>query len=129
MPIHIGDRSRPINFIKSFKGLAQHSCLLIYIAGLTQGVPKRPAQKDRSRRFYFFGVFPNNGDADGGYTDCFDDPLNQSDGLIANASGRREQNGIHPVLFEHSSHPWPCFGYERVDVGSEDMAHKAVMEL
>ena len=109
-PIHVVDRSRRIDLIKGFKGLAQHGGLLVHIAGFAQGVPKRPVQKDRPWRFDLFGVFPDDGDADGGYTVCFDDPLNQPDGLIADASGRREQNGIHPVLFEHGGHLRCRFG-------------------
>ncbi len=117
------------DLIKGFKGLAQDGGLLVYVARFAQRMPKRPVQENRTRRFDLFRIFTYDGDADRRDPNCFNAALNQSNGLIADTSGRGEQHGVNLVPFEHSGHPRRCIGREHIDVGPFDMAHKTEMPL
>ncbi len=64
---------------------------------LAERMSERPLQEDSSGRLYLFSVFPDNGDADGGYPICFNYPLDQPHGLIADGSSRDEQDAVHPL--------------------------------
>ena len=65
---------------------------------LAQGVPERPLQKDSSGWLYLFCVFPDNGDAYGGYPMCLDYPLDQSHGLITDGSAGGKQDTVHTLF-------------------------------
>jgi len=65
---------------------------------LAERVPERPLQEDSSGRLYLFRVFPDNGDADGGYPMCLDYPLDQSHGLIADGSAGGKQDTVHTLF-------------------------------
>jgi hypothetical protein len=128
-PIHIDNHPRLFDLTKGLESLAQDGCLLIDVARLAQRMAKRPRQENRSRRFYLFCITAYQGYADRRDADCLDGTLDQSDGLIANASGRSEQHGVHPVLLEHTGHSGRGFAYQSIDMGPLNMAHKAEMPL
>jgi len=76
----------------------QYSGLLIDVARCSQGVAERPGQDHRARRPDLFGVGSVDGNADGCDAAGFDHALNQSHGLMADASGWCQQDRIHVHL-------------------------------
>ncbi len=115
---------RLIDFVKRLEGPVQYGRLLVPVAGFPQGVPEGPAQKNGSRRFYFFGVLAHDGDADGGDAGLLNRPLDQSDGLIADASGRGQKDGVHAIFKEHAGNLRSCSLDQCLDVRTVDMAHE-----
>ncbi len=113
-----------IDFVKRLEGPVQHGSLLVAVSGFTQGMSEGPTQIDRPRWFYFFGILAHDGDADGGDAGLLNRPLNQSDGLIADASGWCQKDGIHAVFKEHAGNLRSCPIDQCADVRAFDMAHK-----
>ena len=71
--------------------------MLANIKGLAQGVAQRFLYKNAAGRFYFFGIFPYDGDADGGDAGVFNRSLDQSDGLVADGSARSQKGNIRSI--------------------------------
>jgi len=84
----INNSARLFNLIKSPQGFKQYGPLLQNIAWLTDRMAKGPAQIYGARRFNLFSILSDDRNADGGNSDFFDFSLDQSDRLIADASGR-----------------------------------------
>ena len=65
---------------------------------LAERVSERPLQEDSSGWLYLFRVFPDNGDADGGYPCRFNYPLDQPHGLITDGSAGGKQDTVHTLF-------------------------------
>ena len=107
----------------------QNSTLLINVAGLTQRVFEGPLEEDRPGRFDLFSVLPDNGDSDGGYTDNFNTPLNQSHGLIADSSTRCQQYIVHVLLLQSCSYLRGTHFHEGIDVRPHYVTHECVIRI
>jgi len=128
-PTHINDLSRRFNGAQRLKSFIQHGGLLIDAAGLTQRVAKGPAQIDRSRRFDFFGIGPVDGNADRRNSTGFYDTLNQSHGLMTDASGRCQQYHVHFQFLENSDNLERGPVDQGLNMAAVDMAHEGKMHI
>lgn len=86
--------------IKSFQGLKHNGPLLLNLARLAKRMAKGPLQIDAARWLHLLCVFPNDAHAHGGNTGFLNFSLYQSNGLIADASSRGEQDQVHLILLE-----------------------------
>ena len=82
----VNDCAGGVNGVKLFEAVENDLTLLSLMVRLAQGMTERPAQKNSARRFHLFAVLPDNADTDGGDAGLFNNPLNQSHGLIADPS-------------------------------------------
>lgn len=81
----------------------ENTYLLGDIKRLSQWVSEWPMQVNGARWFNFFSIgsgdrYPYRWDAV-----SFNFPLNQSYGLVANTSSRRQENSIHMVIYKTDS--------------------------
>ena len=113
--------------VKRFKGFKNNSPLLLNVARFTKRVAKRPFQVNTTWRLNLFRVLPNNGDANGGDSGFFNLSLYQSHGLIADASGRGEQDHVDLVPFESLHHFLGGLSDQGGDVATVDVAHEGVV--
>ena len=121
---NLARRSDPV---KSLEGFKNDRPLLLNLARFTQRMAERPFQVNAAWRLNLFRVLPNNGDANGGDTGFFNLSLYQSHGLIADASGRGEQNHVDLVLFEPLHHFLGCLSDQGGNVTTVDVAHEGVV--
>ena len=78
---------------------------------------------------YLFGVPAHHRHADGGNADLFDGSLDQSNGLIADPSGRGQQDGVHAFFFQQIGRCRGCFVDQRPGVRPLDVSHKRNMSV
>jgi len=128
-PTYIDDLSRRLCGAQGLKSLVQHGGLLIGAAGLAQRVAEGPAQEDRSRRFDFLGVGSVDGDADGRNSAGFYDALDQSHGLMADASGRCQQYHVHLQFLENADNLVRGPVDQGLDMAAVNMAHERKMHI
>ena len=104
---------------------AQQLQLAEALMGKGEGMAQGKAGVDRAGRLDLLADAAREGHRDGGDAGRFDDALDQSHGLIAQASGRGEDDGIHPILIKLVRH-LGCGGvHQGVDVGRQDVTHEA----
>ena len=94
----INNLPRSSSRIKHPEGLENHGPLLLDIARLTERVSKRPLDVNGPWRLHLFCVFTHDR-----YPDCrdagfFNLSLDQSHGLVADASGGGQQDHVNFVL-------------------------------
>ena len=94
----IENRARLGDAVKRLEGHVENGRLLPDVARFAQGVPERPVQKNGTRRLDALRIGPVDGYADGRDAVAFDGSLDQSHGLMADASGRRQQHYVHMIL-------------------------------
>ena len=123
----INDLTRSGDTVKSLKGLKNNSPLLLNLSRFTKRMTERPFQVNATWRLNLFRVLPNNGDANGGDSGFFNLSLYQSHGLIADASGRGEQDHVDLVLFEPLSHLLGGLSDQAGNVATVDVAHEGVV--
>ena len=123
----INDFTRSGDTVKSLKGFKNNSPLLLDVARFTKRMTERPFQVNAAWRLNLFRVLPNNGDANGGDSGFFNLSLYQSHGLIADASGRGEQDHVDLVLFESLHHFLGGLSDQGGDVATVDVAHEGVV--
>ena len=115
------------NAVQRFEGSEHHGALLFNIARPAERVTKRPLQVDTARRLYLLCVFTNDCYPNGGNAGFFDLSLDQSHGLIADASGRGEQNGIDPVGLELFYHLPGRLRDQGGNVTAVNMTHEGIV--
>lgn len=81
----------------------QHGGLLGNIERLSEWMPKGQGQINRSRRPDSLGIVSDDGYPYGWNASSFNFPLNQSNGLVAQASARCQENGIDLILYNTGS--------------------------
>ena len=123
----INNLTRSGNAVQGFEGFEHHDALLLNIARLAQRVTKRPLQVDAARRLYLFCVLTNDCYPNGGDAGFFDFSLDQSHGLIADASGRGEQNDIDIVMLELLYHLLGRLSDQGGNVTAVNMAHEGIV--
>ncbi len=74
------------NGVKLVEAVTHNLALLSLMVWFPEGMAEGPAQKNGARRFYLLAVFSDDTDTDGGDTGLLNNPLNQSHGLVADAS-------------------------------------------
>ena len=84
----INDLAGGVNGVKLIEAVKYNLALLGLMVRFPQRMTERPAQKNSARRFHLLGVLPDDADTDGSDAGLFNNPLNQSHGLIANPSAR-----------------------------------------
>ncbi len=83
--------------IEGLEGFEEDRPLLADVPRFAEGMAEGPMEVDAARRAYLLGVLAHDGNADGGDAGFLDGPLHQSHGLIAETSGRGQQDqGRHP---------------------------------
>lgn len=97
------------------------------LVGEGERVAQRKAGENGPGRFDFTADAPGEGHGDGGDAGRFDDALDQSDGLVADASGEGQQRQVHLVLLELPGHLGRGAVHEGMDVGRQDVAHEGVV--
>jgi len=80
--------------VEKLESVVEHGELLWDVEGLSQWMPKRPAQEQCARWLHFFSDIAQDRNGHGRNSSCFDGPLNQSDGPIAQPSSRREKHEV-----------------------------------
>jgi len=94
----INNLPRSSSRIKHPEGLENHGPLLLDIARLTERMPKRPLDVNGPWRLYLFCVFTYDRYPDSRDAGFFNLSLDQSHGLVADASGRGQQDHVNFVL-------------------------------
>ena len=74
--------------------------MLLEVARFTERMAEGPLDVNGSWRLYLFGVFTHDRYPDSRDASFFDLSLDQSHGLVADASGRGQQDHINGVLAE-----------------------------
>ena len=120
----VRDRSGLSNLRKMLQPLHQDLPLKLLIKRITHGVAQRKSHQQSSRRLHTFGNRTVKRYGNGRNPLCLDGPLDQSHGLIAGPSGRRQEHGINPICFQHPCHFRACPIYKHFDMAAEDMAHE-----
>ena len=123
----INNLTRSGHAVQGFERFEHHGALLLYIARLAQRMTKGPLQVDAARRLYLFCVFTNDCYSNGGDACFFDLSLDQSHGLIADASGRGEQNDIDIVMLELLYHLLGRLSDQGGNVTAVNMAHEGIV--
>lgn len=113
--------------VKSFEGFQNNSPLLLNVARFTKRMAERPLQVNAARRLNLFCVLTNNGDANCGDAGFFNLSLYQSHGLIADASGRGEQNHVNLVLFKSLHDLLGGLSDQGGDVATVNVTHERVV--
>lgn len=103
---------------------AQQLHLAEVLVGESKRVPQGKAGVHRPRRFDLAADAARKGDRYGGDAGCFDDPLDQSHGLVAQPSSRGQKDDVHGVLFEQTGDLRPCDVDQGLDVRRQDVAHE-----
>ena len=80
------------------EGLEYNRPLLPDVARFAERMAEGPLDVDGARRLHFFGIFPHDRYPDGRDAGFFDLSLDQSHGLVADASGRGQQDHVNFVL-------------------------------
>jgi hypothetical protein len=106
--------------------IVDHAKLLRAIARRAQRVAERPFQMYCARRAHFLGDLAQTDDRDGWDAGGLDGAGDQSHGLIADASGRRQQYCVDAILLELAGHLRRAGVQQRLNVRRLDMAHEAV---
>ncbi len=70
------------------------------VARFAERVAEGPLDVDGARRLHFFGIFPHDRYPDSRDAGFFDLSLDQSHGLVADASGRGQQDHVDGLLPE-----------------------------
>ena len=91
--------------------MPQHGDLLGDVERLSQWMPKGQTQANRSRWPNSLGIRPDDGYPYRWNALPFNFPLNQSHGLVAQASARCQENGINTILYKTGSH-FRCIFFE-----------------
>lgn len=82
----INDRAGFFYLIQQPQTFLDDSSLLRFVAGFAKRMTEGPFQKNCTWRFNLLCILPDDGDADGGDSCFFNNPLDQSHGLIADPS-------------------------------------------
>lgn len=98
------DRTRGRDGLQSPQSIEQDHPLLGDMKGSPEGMAKRIAQVDRPGRPHLLRHLLEEADSDGRNPLRLNRPLDQADGLIAQASGRSEEHSVHAVTRQASSH-------------------------
>ena len=125
-PARLPDSPWLLDCIERTQRVVDDAELLCAIERLAKWVAKRPFQMERAWRAHLLGNLFQTDNADSrnpGGLDCASD---QSHGLVADASGRREQHRIDLLLLELVGNLRRCALQERRDVRRLNMAHEAV---
>jgi hypothetical protein len=125
----VDDFTRRCNNIKGVQGFEDHGPLLQDVPRFTERMSEWPAQEHGSRRTYLLGEFPYDRYADGGNTGFFDLSLDQPHGLIADASGRRQQDHVDVVPVESFHHLLRRDRDQGGDMPAVYVAHERVMPV
>jgi hypothetical protein len=123
----IDDFSRRRDPVKCPECFEQHSPLLQDVPRLPERVAERPAQEDGAWRSNLLGEFSHDRYADGGDAGFLDLSLDQPHGLIADASGRSQQDQVDMVLAELFRHLLRRNSDQGRDVPAIDVAHERIM--
>jgi len=101
--------------------------LLLDVARLTERVTEGPLDVDGSWRLYLFRVFTHDRYPDSRDAGFFDLSLDQSHGLVADASGRGQQNHVNALLVEFFGDLSGGFADQSGDVMPVNMTHEGVV--
>lgn len=94
------------------------------LARVRQGVSHGETGVKGSWRKNLFGDVRRQGYGYGWDAEIFNGTLDQSHGLIADASGGGEDYDVYLIVLEHGCDLWCGFMNKGVDVGTYDMTHK-----
>ncbi len=123
------DLSRRADRVKRLQGFQDHGALLPGVARFAQRVAEGPFDEDGARRLHLLTVLANDRHPDGGDPGLFDRSLDQSHGLIADASGGGQQDQVDAVPAE-PVRDLPGRGADQGgDVPAVDMPHEGVVAL
>ena len=123
----INNLSRSRGRIKHPEGFENHRPLLLDVARLTERVTEGPLDVDGSRRLHLFRIFTHDRHPDSRDAGFFNLSLDQSHGLVADASGRGQQDhvdGLLPELFDDLSRR---LVYQGGDVMPVNVPHEGVV--
>ena len=115
------------NRVESFQGFQNHDTLLFDVARFTQWMAKGPAQEDRARWLHLLGELTHDRYPDGGDAGFLYFSLDQSHGLIADTSGRGQQDDVDLVLPEFSDHLFCRLFDQGGDMATVNMAHERIV--
>lgn len=101
--------------------------MLLPVARLAQRMPERPVQRYAARRFDLLGISSDDRNPNRCDADPFNLSLDQSDRLIAEPSGRGQQDQVDLIRLEPLRHFPGGLLDQGGDVRPVDMAHEAVM--
>ena len=112
--------------LESLERFEQDGPLLIRVKGLPQRVAEGITEGEGPRGSDPLCDLFLERDADGGNTLGLDRPLNQAHGLVAQASGRREKNGLDPLPNQALGDLGGCLFHEGFQMRTVDVSHEAI---
>ena len=92
-------------------------------------MPKWIAEEIGAGRLYGFADLSGNGYSDRGDSLPFYLPLNQTDRLVAQASGRNQQGDVDILVPQLAGNIRCGLFHERVQMGSLDVPHKGIEKV
>jgi hypothetical protein len=84
----VNDLARSFNRVERTESFHDDSAVLFFLARFSQRMTERPLDENSPGWFDLFCVLANDGNPNRGYACFFDFSLDQSDRLVADASGR-----------------------------------------
>lgn len=125
----VDDDSRLTSGLQDLQAIHENAFLLLSIEKLTHRMPKWIAKEIGARWLYGFADLSGNRYSDRGDSLPFYLPLNQTDRLVAQASGRNQESDVHILETQLAGNIRCGFFYERVQMRSLDVPHKGVEEV
>ncbi len=120
------DGPRLLHGLQGFQRIEQDRPLLLHLKCLPEGVTKRVVKVEGPGRLHLLRDFFLEGDPDGRNPFRLNGSLQQAHGLVAETSGRGEEDSLRPVALQSASHLWCRLLHEGRYVGTVDMPHEAV---
>ena len=98
------DGARPLGRLQQFKGRCEYRALVLRVEGPACGVAQWEVEKYCSWGKRIFGDVAGAGQDHGGNTLGLQVPRDQTHGLVADRSHRRQQRNVHPLLPAAAQH-------------------------
>jgi len=125
----IDNRTGRSDGIEGLQGFQDDGALLPDVPRFAQRVAKWPTQEHGAWRPYFFSEFPHDRYADGGNAGFFNLSLDQSHGLIADASGGGQQDDVDLIQPEFFRHLFCRAADQGDNVFTVNMAHEGIVRV
>jgi hypothetical protein len=124
---NVNNRSRLCDSLQVVQREHQDLSLKRLVEGIPHGVAEREMNQHGPWGLHLSGDCAIERDGDRWNARRFDSSLNQSDGLIAGASGGCQKYRIHAICLEETGHFRTCPVDQRSDMATQDVSHERKM--
>jgi len=118
---------RQVGSLEQSEGFQDHRSLQSRVIRLPERISERKRDEQNAGRPYLAGHLFRHAEGDGGDARVFQEPLDQTHGLMAHRSDRDQQRHIYPVLLEPRGRFWSRLAQQSARSG--DRTHPAQMPV